>query len=44
MRLDQVSAFYSLPSEQVAEHASLLVAADWLAEAVTAEDRLRARR
>ncbi|MFJ9589665.1 hypothetical protein [Streptomyces acidicola] len=38
--LDQAAAFCALPPGQVAEHADLLVAADWLAEADTAGDRL----
>ncbi|MFI6360160.1 hypothetical protein ACIBJF_48270 [Streptomyces sp. NPDC050743] len=37
LRLDQVAAFCTLPPDQVAEHAELLVAADWLAEADSAE-------
>jgi hypothetical protein len=39
--LDQVAAFCTLPPDQVAEHAELLIAADWLTEADTAGDRLR---
>ncbi|NUQ96143.1 MAG: hypothetical protein HOY79_06120 [Streptomyces sp.] len=39
--LDQAAAFCALPPGQVAEHADLLVAADWLAEADTAAGRLR---
>ncbi|MEU9397049.1 hypothetical protein AB0D86_44560 [Streptomyces sp. NPDC048324] len=39
--LDQVAAFCVLPPDQVAEHAGLLVAADWLTEADTAQGRLR---
>lgn len=39
--LDPVAAFCALPPEQVAEHVELLVAADWFAEADTAEKRLR---
>ncbi|WP_236573214.1 hypothetical protein [Streptomyces sp. GS7] len=39
--MDQVAAFCTLPPEQVAEHAELLIAADWLAEADTTGDRLR---
>jgi hypothetical protein len=39
--LDQAAAFCALPPEQVAEHAGLLVAADWLAEADNPGDRLR---
>ncbi|MEU5599958.1 hypothetical protein [Streptomyces sp. NPDC020298] len=39
--LDQVAAFTALPADHIAEHAELLVAADWLAEADTTGDRLR---
>ncbi len=39
--LDQVAAFCALPPEEVAEHAELLVAADWLTETDTAGGRLR---
>ncbi|MGS2586683.1 hypothetical protein [Streptomyces hebeiensis] len=39
--LDQAAAFCALPPDQVVEHAELLVAADWLAEADGAGDRLR---
>ncbi|MFF3910279.1 hypothetical protein ACFYZJ_30965 [Streptomyces sp. NPDC001848] len=39
--LDQAAAFCALPPDQVAEHAELLVTADWLTEADTAGDRLR---
>ncbi|MFJ4014381.1 hypothetical protein [Streptomyces sp. NPDC090026] len=39
--LDQVAAFCVLTPGQVAEHAGLLVAADWLTEADTAQGRLR---
>ena len=41
LHLEQVAAFCSLTPEQVAEHAELLVAADWLTETDTAEGRLR---
>ncbi|MFD8997760.1 hypothetical protein [Streptomyces abikoensis] len=41
LRLDQAAVFCSLPPAQIAEHAELLVAAGWLAEADTTEDRLR---
>ncbi|MEW2395941.1 hypothetical protein [Streptomyces sp. NPDC046862] len=41
LHLDQVAAFCALPPDQVAEHAGLLVTADWLAEADTAGERLR---
>ncbi|MGW2815964.1 hypothetical protein [Streptomyces sp. NPDC001415] len=41
--LDQVAAFCGLLPAQVAEHAELLVAADWLTEADTTEGRLRGR-
>ncbi|MEV0281684.1 hypothetical protein AB0I22_35595 [Streptomyces sp. NPDC050610] len=40
LRLDQAAAFCTLAPEQVGEHAELLVAADWLAEAGTAGGRL----
>ncbi|MGW4042205.1 hypothetical protein [Streptomyces sp. NPDC004721] len=33
LHLDRVAAFCSLPPDHVAEHADLLVTADWLAEA-----------
>ncbi|MFE9450097.1 hypothetical protein [Streptomyces sp. NPDC006739] len=39
--LDQVAAFCTLPPDQVAEHAGLLVAADWLTEADITGGRLR---
>ncbi|MEV1026473.1 hypothetical protein [Streptomyces sp. NPDC050264] len=39
--LDQVAAFCALAPEQVAEHAELLVAADWFTEADTDQGRLR---
>ncbi|MFE6157344.1 hypothetical protein ACFQ7F_00260 [Streptomyces sp. NPDC056486] len=39
--LDEVAAFCTLLPEQVAEHAELLIAADWLTEADIAEGRLR---
>jgi hypothetical protein len=38
--LDQAAAFCTLPQKQVIEHAELLVAVDWLAEADTAHGRL----
>ncbi|MFD5065550.1 hypothetical protein ACFWNO_45515, partial [Streptomyces sp. NPDC058394] len=38
--LDKIAAFCALPTEKVAEHAGLLVAADWLTEADTAQGRL----
>ncbi|MER7057767.1 MULTISPECIES: hypothetical protein [unclassified Streptomyces] len=41
--LDAVASFCALRSEDVTEHAGLLVAADWLAEADTAGGRLRGR-
>ncbi|MGC9409973.1 hypothetical protein [Streptomyces sp. DZ1-3] len=41
--LDAVASFCGLRSEDVAEHAELLVAADWLAEADTAGGTLRGR-
>ncbi len=41
LHLDQAAAFTALPPEEVAEHAGLLITADWLAEADTAGDRLR---
>lgn len=40
LHLDQAAAFCNLPTDQVAEHAGLLVAADWLAQADTAGGRL----
>ncbi|MFE7357363.1 hypothetical protein ACFU8Q_30485 [Streptomyces sp. NPDC057543] len=39
--LDQVAAFCTLPPDQVAAHAELLVTADWLTEADTTGERLR---
>ncbi|MGW1046769.1 hypothetical protein [Streptomyces sp. NPDC002547] len=39
--LDQTAAFCALPPEQVAEHAERLIAADWLTEGNTTDDRLR---
>ncbi|MFF0465678.1 hypothetical protein [Streptomyces mexicanus] len=39
--LEEIAAFCALPTGQVAGHADLLVAADWLAEADTAGGRLR---
>ncbi|WP_308119175.1 hypothetical protein [Streptomyces sp. JJ38] len=41
LSLDQVAAFCALTPEQVTEHADLLVTADWLAQAETADGRLR---
>ncbi|MFB7327295.1 hypothetical protein [Streptomyces sp. NPDC056190] len=41
LHLDEVAAFCTLPPDAVAEHAGLLVTADWLAEADTAGERLR---
>jgi hypothetical protein len=41
LHLEEAAAFCALPPGQVTEHAELLVAADWLAEADTAADRLR---
>ncbi|MBT2509472.1 hypothetical protein J7I98_27080 [Streptomyces sp. ISL-98] len=41
--LDQAAAFCTLPPEEIPEHAELLIAADWLAEADTAAGRLRGR-
>ncbi|MFE7951576.1 hypothetical protein [Streptomyces sp. NPDC057426] len=41
LHLDQVAACCTLPPEKVAEHAELLVAADWLTEADTTQGRLR---
>lgn len=41
LHLDQVAAFCTLPPDQVTEHTDLLIAADWLTEADTAEGRLR---
>ncbi|MEU8976115.1 hypothetical protein AB0D11_44295 [Streptomyces monashensis] len=38
--LDQAAAFSTLPPDQIAEHTSLLVAADWLAESDTAAGML----
>ncbi|MPY56493.1 hypothetical protein [Streptomyces spongiae] len=40
LHLDQVAAFCTLPPDHVAEHAGLLVTADWLAEADIAGERL----
>ncbi|WP_322887981.1 hypothetical protein [Wenjunlia vitaminophila] len=40
LHLDHVAAFCALPPELVAEHAELLVAADWLVEADTTGGRL----
>ncbi len=40
---EQVAAFCTLSPDQVAEHAELLVTADWLAEADTAHGMLRGR-
>ncbi|MEU7260943.1 hypothetical protein AB0B21_34830 [Streptomyces rimosus] len=41
--LNQAAAFCALPPGQVAEHAELLVTADWLSEADTTVHRLRGR-
>ncbi|WP_344407036.1 hypothetical protein [Streptomyces longisporus] len=41
LHLGQAAAFTALPPDQVAEHAELLVAADWLTEADIAGERLR---
>ncbi|GED83212.1 hypothetical protein [Streptomyces sp. 6-11-2] len=41
LHLDQVAAFCTLPPDEVAHHAELLVTADWLAVADTAGNRLR---
>ncbi|MFE0252368.1 hypothetical protein [Streptomyces sp. NPDC059010] len=41
LHLDQVAAFCTLPPDQVTENTDLLIAADWLTEADTAEGRLR---
>ncbi|MFD0443158.1 hypothetical protein ACFQ10_12520 [Streptomyces indonesiensis] len=41
LNLDQAAAFTALPPEEVAEHAGLLITADWLAETNTAEGKLR---
>ncbi|MHB9863565.1 hypothetical protein [Streptomyces sp. YIM S03343] len=41
LHLNQVTAFCTLPPEQIAEHAGLLVNADWLAGAEIADGRLR---
>ncbi|MEU7229900.1 hypothetical protein [Streptomyces chrestomyceticus] len=41
--LDQAAAFCALSPGQVAEHAGLLIAADWLSEADTTANRLRGR-
>ncbi|MFH9821206.1 hypothetical protein [Streptomyces sp. NPDC017230] len=41
--LDTVASFCALRPEEVAEHAGLLVTADWLTEADTAGGRLRGR-
>ncbi|WP_324606234.1 hypothetical protein [Streptomyces sp. NRRL B-24720] len=40
LHLDKIAAFCSLPPEKVTEHAGLLVAADWLTEAATAQGML----
>ncbi|GAA4658620.1 hypothetical protein GCM10023347_07390 [Streptomyces chumphonensis] len=39
--LDQATAFCTLPADEVAEHAEILIAADWLTEADIAGNRLR---
>ncbi|WP_274912526.1 hypothetical protein [Streptomyces sp. WZ-12] len=41
--LGQVATFCALPGEEVAEHAELLLHAEWLAEADTADGQLRGR-
>ncbi|MER6015492.1 hypothetical protein [Streptomyces bluensis] len=41
LHLDQAAAFTTLPPDHIAEHAQLLVAADWLTEGDTTESRLR---
>lgn len=41
LHLEKAAAFCALPPDQVAEHAELLIAADWLAEADTAGGQLR---
>ncbi|MGX1887420.1 hypothetical protein [Streptomyces sp. NPDC055287] len=42
LRLDEVAAFCTLAPEEVAEHAGLLIPADWLTEAdTTTQGRLR---
>ncbi|MER5757718.1 hypothetical protein [Streptomyces sp. NPDC002082] len=38
---DEVAAFCARTAGEVAEHAELLIAADWLTEADTAQGRLR---
>jgi hypothetical protein len=40
LHLDKIATFCALPPEEVAEHAGLLVAADWLTEADVAGGRL----
>ncbi|WP_327425372.1 hypothetical protein OG963_00355 [Streptomyces sp. NBC_01707] len=40
LHLGKIAAFCALPPEKIAEHAGLLVAADWLAEADTAQGML----
>jgi len=39
--LERAAAFCALPTDRIAEHAELLIAADWLAEADTTGDWLR---
>ncbi|MFD3676846.1 hypothetical protein [Streptomyces sp. NPDC058613] len=41
LALDEVAAFCALAPEKVAEHAALLVDADWLTDAGTGGGRLR---
>ncbi|KOU02298.1 hypothetical protein ADK86_11005 [Streptomyces sp. NRRL F-5755] len=41
--LNQAAAFCALPPDQVAEHAGLLITADWLSEADTTANRLHGR-
>ncbi|MEU0742923.1 hypothetical protein [Streptomyces sp. NPDC006134] len=43
LHLDHAAAFCGVPPEQVAEHAELLIAADWLAEADIAQGKLCGR-
>ncbi|MFE3826138.1 hypothetical protein [Streptomyces sp. NPDC059092] len=41
LHLDKTAAFCNLPPEEIAEHAELLITANWLAEADTAGGKLR---
>ncbi|MEV5082815.1 hypothetical protein AB0K74_29665 [Streptomyces sp. NPDC056159] len=41
LHLEKAAAFCTLPPEQIAEHAELLITADWLTEADTTGGRLR---